>query len=227
MKKFFRAVFILILILASLLLGIRVYQQCRVKIISSKVYEVPQNYEELPVENIIVDYVFDPNDLNAYAGFVDYIFIGKVEEVTGITYTDVELIYHDFPIAKIDGYPQTHYKITVLENIKGSLVKDITLTQGSGPAIGGKRMHLVAGQLMKGNDVHIFMAYTKDDGELHIGDAAGAVKLGSLQNAEEYSELRKENQATETVQKYIEAYKNQDESHRYRERRLCIYDSSK
>lgn len=227
MKKFFRTVLILILVIAGLLFGIRVYQQLQVKIISSKVYEVPQNYEELPVENVIVDYVFDLNDLNAYAGFVDYIFVGKVEEVMGVTYTDVKLIYHDFTIAKIHGYPQTHYEVTVLQNIKGNLVEDITLTQGSGPVIGGKQMNLIAGQLMKENDVHIFMAYTKDDGELHIGDAAGTVKLGTLQNAEDYPELKRETGVSESLGKYIEAYKNQDESHRYRERRICNFDVTK
>lgn len=227
MKKFLKALLILVVAIAGLLFAVRVCQQLQVKIISSKVYEVPENYEELPIENVIVDYVFDLNDLNAYAGFADYIFVGKVEEVTGITYTDVKLIYFDLPIAVIDGHPQTHYKVTVLQNIKGNLAEDITLTQASGPVIGGKQMNLIAGQLMKENDVRIFMACTNDDGELHIGDAAGTVKLGNVQNVEDYPELQQSEQVKKTVDKYIEAYENQDESYRYRERRLCNFDVTK
>ena len=101
MKKFFQILFLVLLILGGMLFGIRVYQQWQVKTLSETVYELPENYEELPIADIIVDYVFNPNDLNAHAGFVDYIFVGRVEEVTGVTYTDAELLYMDFPIARI------------------------------------------------------------------------------------------------------------------------------
>lgn len=226
MKRFFKVLFLVILVVAGVLFGIRVYQQWQVKTLSSTVYELPENYEELPVVEAIVDYVIDMNDLNAYAGIVDYIFVGKVEEITGVTYNDVGLIYHDFPIAEIDGFPQTGYKITVLENIKGELKKDITLTQGSGPVIGKKQMDLIAGPIMKENDVRIFMAYTDNEGGLHVGEAPGIVSLGNLADSERYPEFRETEQVKETVEKYIEAYKNQDTSYRFRERKLSAFDAS-
>ncbi|MBR2417164.1 MAG: hypothetical protein IKB12_00900 [Clostridia bacterium] len=224
MKKFFKVVFLIALVLVGVLFGIRVYQQWQVKILSETVYELPENYEDLPIANIIVDYVFDPNDLNAHAGFVDYIFVGRVEEVTGVTYTDVRLFYHDFPIAKIDAFPETGYKVTVLENIKGVLQKDITIKQGSGPSVNGKQMELVTGEIMKENDVRIFLMNTDTDGELYVSSNLGAVMLGNLSDTEDYSEFIKDEDVKKTIEKYSDAFENQDESYKFGESVLSIYD---
>ena len=224
MKKFFKVVFLIALVLAGVLFGIRVYQQWQVKTLSETVYELPENYEELPIANIIVDYVFDPNDLNAHAGFVDYIFVGRVEEVTGVTYTDVRLFYHDFPIAKIDAFPETGYKVTVLENIKGVLQKDITINQGSGPSANGKQMEITAGAIMKENDVRIFLMNTDTDGELYVSSNLGAVMLGNLSDTEDYSEFIKDEDVKKTIEKYSDAFENQDESYKFGESVLSIYD---
>lgn len=226
MKKFFKAIFLIVLVLAGVLLGIRVYQQWQVKTLSETVYELPENYEELPIANIIVDYVFDPNDLNAHAGFVDYIFVGRVEEVTGVTYADARLFYHDFPIAKIDAFPETGYKVTVLENIKGVLQKDITIKQGSGPSVNGKQMEITAGAIMKENDVSIFLMNTDESGELYVSSNHGAVKLGKLSDTENYSEFREDEQVKETIEKYIDAFENQDERHKIGETVKSIYDEN-
>lgn len=224
MKKFFKVVFLIALVLAGVLFGIRVYQQWQVKTLSETVYELPENYEDLPIANIIVDYVFDPNDLNAHAGFVDYIFVGRVEEVTGVTYTDVRLFYHDFPIAKIDAFPETGYKVTVLENIKGVLQKDITINQGSGPSANGKQMEITAGAIMKENDVRIFLMNTDTDGELYVSSNLGAVMLGNLSDTEDYSEFIKDEDVKKTIEKYSDAFENQDESYKFGESVLSIYD---
>lgn len=224
MKKFFKVVFLIALVLVGVLFGIRVYQQWQVKILSETVYELPENYEDLPIANIIVDYVFDPNDLNAHAGFVDYIFVGRIEEVTGVTYTDVRLFYHDFPIARIDAFPITGYKVTVLQNIKGELQKDITINQGSGPSANGKQMEITAGAIMKENDVRIFLMNTDTDGELYVSSNLGAVMLGNLSDTEDYSEFIKNEDVKETIEKYSDAFENQDESYKFGESVLSIYD---
>ena len=224
MKKFFKILFLVLLILGSVLFGIRVYQQWQVKTLSETVYELPENYEELPIADIIVDYAFNPNDLNIYAGFVDYIFVGRVEEVTGVTYNDAELLYMDFPIARITAFPITGYKVTVLENIKGELKRDITINQGSGPSANGKQMEITAGEIMKENDVRIFLMNTDTDGELYVSTKSGAVKLGTLNNAEDYPEFRKDEQVKKTVEKYIDAFENQDESYKIGESTPSVYD---
>lgn len=224
MKQFFKILFLVILIFAAILFGIRVYQQWQVKTLSETVHELPENYEELPIADIIVDYVFNPNDLNAYAGFVDYIFVGRVEEITGVTYTDARLLYHDFPIARIDAFPVTGYKVTVLQNIKGELQKDITINQGSGPSANGKQLEITAGAIMKEKDVRIFLMNTDTDGELYVSSDSGAVMLGKLSDTENYSEFTKNEDVKETIEKYIDAFENQDESYKFGERILSIYD---
>ena len=225
MKKFFQILFLVLLILGGMLFGIRVYQQWQVKTLSETVYELPENYEELPIADIIVDYVFNPNDLNAHAGFVDYIFVGRVEEVTGVTYTDAELLYMDFPIARITAFPITGYKVTVLENIKGELQKNITINQGSGPSANGKQMEITAGEIMKENDVRIFLMNTDTDGELYVSAESGAVKLGKLSDTEDYADFRELEQVKETLEKYMDAFENQDESYRFGDRVTSIYDA--
>ena len=224
MKKFFKILFLVILILGSVLLGIRAYQQWQVKTLSETVYELPENYEELPIADIIVDYAFNPNDLNAHAGFVDYIFVGRVEEVTGVTYPDAELLYMDFPVARITAFPITGYKVSVLENIKGELKRDNTINQGSGPSANGKQMEITAGEIMKENDVRIFLMNTDTDGELYVSAESGAVLLGNLSNAEDYTGFRERKQVKETLEKYIDAFKNQDESYKIGESTPSVYD---
>lgn len=225
MKQFFKILLIVILVFSAVLLGIRAYQQWQVKTLSETVYELPENYEELPIADIIVDYAFNPNDLNAHAGFVDYIFVGRVEEITGVTYNDAELLYMDFPIARITAFPITGYKVTVLQNIKGELKRDITINQGSGPSANGKQMEITAGEIMKENDVRIFLMNTDESGELYVSTESGAVFLGKLSNTEDYAHFREREQVKETIEKYIDAFENQDESYKIGETVKSIYDA--
>ena len=146
--------------------------------------------------------------------------------MTGVTYADARLIYHDFPIARIDAFPVTGYKVTVLQNIKGELQKDITINQGSGPSVNGKQMEVTAGAIMKEKDVRIFLMNTDESGELYVSSNHGAVMLGKLSDTESYSEFREDEQVKETIEKYIDAFENQDESHKIGETVKSIYDAN-
>ena len=121
-------------------------------------------------------------------------------------------------------HPINNLMNTVMENIKGELKRDITINQGSGPSANGKQMEITAGEIMKENDVRIFLMNTDTDGELYVSTKSGAVKLGTLNNAEDYPEFRKDEQVKKTVEKYIDAFENQDESYKIGESTPSVYD---
>ena len=69
---------------------------------------------------VIVDWIYNPNDLKQLAGAADYVFVAEVTEVVGTGYTGVEM-YDGF---RFDSHPFTRYKIRVIENLKGKLKTD-------------------------------------------------------------------------------------------------------
>ena len=79
---------------------------------------------------------------------------------------------------------------------------------------------------MKENDVRIFLMNTDESGELYVSSSYGAVMLGKLSDTENYSEFREDERVKETIEKYIDAFENQDERHKIGATVKSIYDEN-
>lgn len=168
-------------------------------------------------DGIIVDWVYNPNDLKQLTGFADYVFVAEVTEVIGTGYTGVEM-YSAF---RYDSYPFTRYKIRVLENIKGELItnKDIPLTKHDGVYFFGEKVSLYQEDMLPDvGECYIFLCNCDEDGELNIGSFAGHSDI-YLCKGDEYTGQE------ELVELYRDAVANMDESVRFSERYKSKYDA--
>ncbi len=122
-------------------------------------------------ENIIyahADLVVNPNDIEKYIGYMDYVFIGEVKEHIGNYIIDNNQI------------PENKYKILVKENLKGKLVDEIIVTKLGGYTKDGKLMLLDCDTeedfLPEVGKQYIFMAMGQSNGNLILSSAKGNVK---------------------------------------------------
>lgn len=168
-------------------------------------------------KGIIVDWVYNPNDLEKVTGFADYVFVAEVTEVVGTGYTGVEM-YNAF---RFESNPFTRYKLRVLENLKGQLRtdEDITLTKHDGVNFFGKSVSFLEGdQLPDVGECYLFICMTDSDGELIIGQFSGGHSDIYLCKAGEYTGQ------SDFIDMYRDAIENMDESVRIGETYKSKYE---
>ncbi|NLY20420.1 MAG: cell surface protein [Tissierellia bacterium] len=165
-----------------------------------------ENINDLPYIGLMVCYSIDTNDFRELAGFADYIFIGYVDEMVNTEYKE----RHDI---------LTNYKITVLDNIKGELIKDdsIPMVKDGGVSKDGKFLEIDSRDFMplEGN-MYVFYGNGKEDGSIFISGANSNYLLE--ENAEK--ELVETNEeylkSHEILRKVIQGYENEIVSDRQR-----------
>ena len=156
-------------------------------------------------KGVIVDWIYNPNDLKQVTGFADYVFVAEVTEVVGTGYSGVEM-YNAF---RFESYPFTRYKLRVLENLKGQLRtdEDITLTKHDGVNFFGKSVSFLEGdRLPDVGECYLFICMADSDGELIIGQFSGGHSDIYLCKAGKYTGQ------SELVDMYRDAIENMDES---------------
>ena len=166
---------------------------------------------------VIVDWIYNPNDLKQLAGAASYVFVAEIKEVVGTGYTEVEM-YDGF---RFDSHPFTRYKIRVLENLKGELKtdEDITLTKHDGVYYFGKKVSFLEGdKLPDVGECYIFICSADEKGELNIGSFSSFCDI-YLCKAEDYTG----NEAL--IEIYRDAMENMDESVRFGETYKSKYEA--
>lgn len=165
---------------------------------------------------VIIDWIYNPNDLRQLAGAADYVFVARVTEVLGTGYTEVEM-YDGF---RFDSHPFTQYKIRVLKNLKGELKtdEDIPLTKHDGVYYLGKKVSFLEGDSLPDvGECYIFLCLSDEDGELTVSQFAGHNDV-YLCKAEDYTGEEA------LIETYGDAVKNMDDSIRLGERYKSKYD---
>lgn len=170
-----------------------------------------KNYNELC-------WAYDIFDKAKHVGFMNNVFVGKVEKIMGTTYTDVSID----TFGKVSATPWTNYEVTVLGNIKGNLKTGITIPirKWAGLEYGKTSISLFGGDTMpKQGRIYIFCAFADEEGELYIGCAESNIIL--RENCEddvkralagEVAITYEENPVIYTINEYQEAEKKHDNS---------------
>lgn len=157
-------------------------------------------------------WVIDINNYSEVAGFADYVFIGRVEEEKGTKYERADIF--DFP-----GMPYTNYTVTVLENIKGSLVLNKSVDiEKDGDATGKV---IIAGSddyFPKEGDICAFFASVQEDGTLMLQ----AHKTSNTKLSESVNELT-EIKESELYKEIVSACENETPFERDRFTPLSVY----
>ncbi|MDN5277093.1 MAG: hypothetical protein PWR01_1058 [Clostridiales bacterium] len=158
------------------------------------VYNRVNNYRPVVTEYVAAQLAVDPNNLEEFVGFYDYVCVGKVEKEIG----------NLPPVPGRSGVPYTEYQVKVLKNIKGSLADDIIVKKAGGyvdnkivfyETLDKKDAFLSVG------DVYIFCMLTQENGDLFIDNPYAYEKLDA-------GDIKALNESKK-VKKYEEAYKNE------------------
>ena len=179
--------------------------------------------DELP-NNVVIEYadilkipvsygasasLFDKNNLSAIIGYVDYVFIGRVESFIGTNYAysknkEGEIIYSDNPM------PHSIFNIEILKEIKNDLNDTVEVVRIGGLSKDGKSVFMVGETTLPDiGGIYVFYAIAQNDGSLVLAgeDRHAAIFLDTnskdidtlmsyIENSEEYSNL-------------VSAYKNE------------------
>lgn len=165
------------------------------------------------------NHAIDIENKSELSGFVDYIFIGKIEEKTG------SITESEFRIETITGYeyieiPATKFSVSVLENIKGELRTDgaIEIFKSGGLTDDGKYLFLEDGDfILKTGDICIFFATVREDGTLYIQGKEFNLKLDEVaynqtytkNNISKMEDLLEEIKKSEIYQEIRKSYENE------------------
>lgn len=223
MKKSKKAVIITVLTVALLLaifFGGRAFALCYKEKLETTIFPLKDPVSvinsEYKREVKIIDWAFDISDKKKLAGFADYVFVARVEEVIGTGYTDAEW-YDGF---RLYAFPFTKYEISVIENIKGELKtgENIPLYKGDGVMPFGKISTLYGDDnLPDKGEYYIFLCKCNEDGELWVGNGSGHCDVylcsdGEFTGNEELTEI------------YRDSVRNMDESVRLGESYKSKYE---
>jgi len=143
-----------------------------------------EKYKNLPINYTHAVYEYDTSTPEQAIGVADYAFIAKVNNIVRTEYR--------YPMeAVIDGeiktvtIPYTVYSITVIENIKGELLKtkDIEVMQYGGLEEDTKSYSFHEGMnLLNVGEYYILLVYaSSEDGTLLIDSQDSVVSLGSIE----------------------------------------------
>ena len=153
------------------------------------------------------------------SGFVDYIFVGEIEENLG-TISKSELKFETVTGYETIKIPETKYSVRVLENIKGELRTDseIEILKNGGLTEDEKYLFLEDGDfILKTGDICIFFATVKEDGTLYIQGKEFNLKLNEVISNQTYTknnipkaeEILKKIKESSIYQKALKSFENE------------------
>lgn len=230
MKKIITIVLSAVILISASIFGAKEYRQQKIKALEETISPIPESVQELPVTESQLTYAFDVLDTEKLVGFVDYMFVAKVEKITGTIY---EGVVYNPDKRSYSGLPYTCYEITVTENIKGNLKLDETIPMRKlgGVSVDGKTYcKFGSEEALEQGKYYLFLGYADENGELYVCDTNSTIELDTAQNANstvsvlsESVQVKEEND--ELLKKYKDAFKNQDLSVRAGERYVSKYES--
>ena len=157
--------------------SVSVYNNYKIKTIESKIYPVTADFDSVQRNSRIGALAYDYTDKAKHVGFMDYVFVGRVEKLVGTSYTDVSITDR-----KVSATPWTNYEITVLGNIKGELKTNITIPvkKLAGMDINYDYLTINEGDTMpKEGACYIFCTFVDEAGELYISCNDANIYLGN------------------------------------------------
>lgn len=146
------------------------------------------DYKELPRIESEVSYAYDTRSPEKAIGVADYVFIAKIN---GILRTEYRFNTKE---------PYTVYSATVIENIKGEIIKDKKIEIFThGGLNSDKKSYTIFGgiEFLNVGEYYILLPYTASDGRLGISNTTSIVELGKSIGS-----------YNNTVERYKEAAKN-------------------
>lgn len=213
-KYYIIIVFLILAIILGVLLGM------------SKKYvknEEQALYNGLPLNEVHAAFMYDTSTPEAAIGASDYVFVAKINKILRTEYKNPVTIEKSLISSETVNTPYTIYSIDVIQNIKGELItnESIEFMQYGGLNEDKKSYtFLEGGELLKEGEYYILMVDTwgKDGGIIEIADTNRIIYLGNEEKINQRSIYN-------TIDTYIDAYKNQIIPENEQENYISKYDS--
>lgn len=153
---------------------------------------------ELPVLNMAGSFSIDVHDLTQIVGDADYVFVAKVLDEVETLYKDTVTIETSQGPKEVSD-PYTKYKITVVDNIKGNIKKNMEFEILKAGGISEDHKSIVLyeeDQLFQTGKYYIMAAYAQPDGSLLVSGpnsslALNETSIDKIVSSEEYKEYKK------------------------------------
>ncbi len=133
---------------------------------NNRTFKIIPNLDNDTVVYDSTDLVINPVEMEAYIGFADYVFIGEVTE-----YVDNYIPNDDIPLSI--------YRVSVKENLKGTLLNSVEVVREGGYNQKGELEIYISDRNMPFPEIgkkYIFIGVGKEDGSLHLAPVKGNVE---------------------------------------------------
>lgn len=201
-RKIIKSITAAFLVLVLLIGGAYGFVALRIYQIENKLYPVPENANDLPEVEMVVDYAFDISDKRKAVGFSDNVFLGFVDECRGTMYDNVFLSEKTLHFT---GFPTTYYTVCSVEDIKGETAKEkLNARVSSGVSLGGKTVEKLSGNLPEKGKLYIFLCKEDKDGSLIIWQNIFLAEAADMNNYALTEEAKM------LIEEYKDAYEHQD-----------------
>ena len=155
----------------------------------SKTYEdYNEKYGHLPRNEVFTDYVVNMGNTEIVVDFYPYVFIAKVNKIIGTDYREpIEIeITPDGSVTETIYKPYTLYDISVIENIKGEIIKNenIIIEQAGGVSQNHDYIDFSKNEeFLRENYYYILLPYSPTDTDgLILENGHNIIELGELSN---------------------------------------------
>ncbi|MDR1630021.1 MAG: hypothetical protein LBS36_07405 [Oscillospiraceae bacterium] len=172
-------------------------------------FGITKRNSPLTLSETFISYVIDIDNPSEVAGFADYVFVGRVEKRHNAKYEDIAIRWIDKG-PRIVGWPYTNYDVTVLENLKGSLKRNETVSVLKDGGISPDRQYLILAEgdfMPEEGDVCAFFVSAKQDGTLSISGKNGNIKIAKSSLTEKAVQKMSSEQMRQATQNELEEIK--------------------
>ncbi len=167
----------LLFVLLGLLISIPLYNNYKVQQIEETVYPITVDFDEVDRNYRTGVLAYDYTDKAKHVGFMDNVFVGRVDRIIGTSYSNVSI-----KSGKVSATSWTNYEVTVLGNIKGNLKIGISLPikKWAGLDFNTEYLTINYGDIMpKEGYYYIFCAFVDETGELYVSCNDANIELGN------------------------------------------------
>lgn len=170
MKKNLFKILLLLLTLISLV-SFSVYKKKSHNIVANN----------FPVSHLHGDFLINTDDPTEVVGAVDHVFVAKIESVVNTEYRDKVTLETENGSKEVYS-PYTNYKISVIDNIKGKLKKNMIIDIVKEGGVSKEKNFVIVYEndiLPEVGKYYILNAYTQEDGTLLISGPNSNILLNS------------------------------------------------
>ena len=123
LKRVLCSVLVCVLLAGTGFLAYSILVDKKMERLETQIFPITQDLSSYELKEIEAVWLFSPADKAKLVYYYDYVFIAKIDELVGTSYSNVRKSEG----GKINADPHTNYKITNLYNIKGNLKTNVSV----------------------------------------------------------------------------------------------------